>query len=568
MSKSDEVKRQGADPCSGGCVMVAEVPELVPARMLNEYAYCPRLFFLEWVDSLWASSSDTAEGDRRHRRVDDGGGAAPLPGEGELKAARSVELASERLGITAKLDLLEGSDGGVVPIDTKKGRPARDGSPWEADAVQVCAQVLLLREHGYTVERGEIFYAETRQRVAVEVTPELVARTMGIAAEARATATRLAPPPPLRSDPKCPRCSLVGICLPDEVNVLAARQESRPRRLMAPDPDAVPLYVTEPGSVVGIDGGRLTVSKYREVLASVRLIDVMHVCAYGNVQVTAQAMRALFEREVDVFHFSYGGWLLGMTTGLPSKNVMLRIRQVTTAARGDLGEPRRMIAGKIRNCRVLLRRNGGDAVTRRVAQLAALAEQAEQAEEAATLLGIEGTAARLYFEAFPSLLTSADSLPGPSFTGLRNRRPPADAVNCLLSFCYSLLTKELLAACLTVGFDPYIGLYHRPRFGRPALALDLAEEFRPLLADSTVLTLVNNREVSASDFVVRAGAVALTAEGRKTVIRAWERRMKTEIRHPMFGYSVSYRRAVELQARILAARLAGELPTYEPLVTR
>jgi len=126
----------------------------------------------------------------------------------------------------------------------------------------------------------------------------------------------------------------------------------------------------------------------------------------------------------------------------------------------------------------------------------------------------------------------------------------------------------MLAACLAVGFDPYIGLYHRPRFGRPALALDLAEEFRPLLADSTVLRLINNREVSASDFLVRAGAVTLTADGRKTVIRAWERRMTTQVRHPMFSYQVSYRRAAELQARILAARLTGELPAYQPLVTR
>jgi CRISPR-associated protein Cas1 len=141
-------------------------------------------------------------------------------------------------------------------------------------------------------------------------------------------------------------------------------------------------------------------------------------------------------------------------------------------------------------------------------------------------------------------------------------------VNCLLSFCYGLLTKELLAACLAVGFDPYVGLYHRPRFGRPALVLDLAEEFRPLLADSVVLGLVNNRELGTSDFLVRAGAVTLTSEGRKTVIRAWERRMATHLRHPLFGYSVSYRRAVELQARILAACLIGELPRYEPLVTR
>ena len=544
------------------------VPELVPARMLNEYVFCPRLFFLEWVDSLWASSSDTAEGDRVHGRVDAGGGAAQLPVEGQVKAARSVELASEQLGITAKLDLLEGVDGGVMPIDTKKGRPARDGTPWEADAVQVCAQVLLLREHGYKVERGEIFYAETRQRVPVEVTPRLVARTLEMVTEARVVATRLAPPPPLRSSPKCSRCSLAGICLPDEVNVLAARQSDRPRRLMAADPDAVPLYVMEQGSVVGIDGGRLTVSKYREVLASVRLIDVMHVCAYGNVQITAQATRALFDRGVNVYHFSYGGWLLGLTTGLPSKNVMLRIRQTTAAARGELDDARQMISGKIRNCRVLLRRHGGDAMTRRVGQLATLADHAEQAEDAASLLGIEGTAARLYFEAFPSLLSAADRLPGPGFTGLRNRRPPTDAVNCLLSFCYGLLTKELLAACLVVGFDPYIGLYHRPRFGRPALALDLAEEFRPLLADSTVLTCVNNREVGPTDFLVRAGAVALTADGRKAVIRAWERRMTTQLHHPLFGYQVSYRRVVELQARILAARLTGELPVYSPLVTR
>lgn len=547
--------------------VTGEVPALVPARMLNEYAYCPRLFFLEWVDQLWAPSSDTAEGDHTHRRVDAGGGAAPLPGDGEVRAARSVELSSERLGIIAKLDLLEGADGGVVPVDTKKGRPARDGTAWDADAVQVCAQVLLLREHGYRVERGEIFYAETRQRVPVEVTPELAARTLRIAGEARALAARPVPPPPLRSDPKCARCSLNGICLPDELNVLAARQ-SRPRRLMAADPDAVPLYITEPGSVIGIDGGRLTVSKHRELLASVRLIDVLHICLYGNVQVTAQAMRELFSRDIDVFHLTGGGWLLGLTTGLPSKNVMLRIRQITAAARGQLDEPRRMIAGKIKNCRVLLRRNGGEGMARRVGQLGALAERAEQATDAASLLGIEGTAARLYFEAFPLLLSGADALPGPAFSGLRNRRPPTDAVNCLLSFCYGLLTKEMLTACLAVGFDPYVGLYHRPRFGRPALALDLAEEFRPLLADSTVLSLVNRREIAASDFVVRAGAVTLTADGRKTVIRAWERRMTTEVRHPTFGYEVSYRRAVELQARLLAARLLGEVPSYEPLVTR
>ena len=233
------------------------LPELVPARMLNEFAFCPRLFFLEWVDRLWAPNADTAEGDWHHRRVDNGGGAAPLPGEGEVKAARSVELASETLGITAKLDLLEGVDGGVVPVDTKKGRPSRGGGPWEPDAVQVCAQVLLLREHGYTVERGELYYAETKQRVPVEITPALVARTLEIVREARDVAMRLAPPPPLQSSPKCARCSLVGICLPDELNVIAGRQPGLARRLIASDPDAHPLYVTEQGRWLASTAGGL-----------------------------------------------------------------------------------------------------------------------------------------------------------------------------------------------------------------------------------------------------------------------------------------------------------------------
>jgi CRISPR-associated protein Cas1 len=547
------------------------MPELVPARMLNEYAYCPRLFFLEWVDKSWASNGDTAEGDWQHRRVDSGGGAAPLPEEGQVKAARSVELSSERLGITAKLDLLEGDDdGAVVPVDTKKGHPGRDGMGWEADMVQVCAQVLLLREHGYKADRGELYYAETRQRIPVEVTPSLASRTLEIVGQARDAASRMIPPPPLVSSPKCARCSLVGICLPDETNMLAGREGAPPRRLIASDPDAHPLYITEQGSMIGIDGGRITVTKYREKLSDVRLIDVLHISTFGNVQVSSQAMRTLFDNAVNVYHHSYGGWLQGVSSGLPSKNVTIRMRQLAAAARADLSAPRRMIAGKVRNGRVLLRRNAPGAVARTVGQLAALADQAESAESAATLLGIEGAAARLYFEAFPLLLSPelSGALPGPAFTGLRNRRPPTDAVNALLSFCYALLVKETLAGCLIVGFDPYVGLFHRPRFGRPALALDLAEEFRSLLADSVVLTLINNREVGASDFVVRAGAVSLSEDGRRKVLRAWERRMTTGVKHPVFGYSVKYRRAIELQARILAAHLTGELPAYEPLVTR
>jgi CRISPR-associated protein Cas1 len=133
---------------------------------------------------------------------------------------------------------------------------------------------------------------------------------------------------------------------------------------------------------------------------------------------------------------------------------------------------------------------------------------------------------------------------------------------------YSLLVKDLTATVNAVGFDPYLGFYHRPRFGRPALALDLAEEFRPLVGESVPVNLINNGEVRPRDFVVRAGGVSLTSDGRKSVIGAYERRLDTEIRHPTFGYRIAYRRVLEVQTRVLAAHVLGEVPEYVPFMTR
>ncbi len=150
----------------------------------------------------------------------------------------------------------------------------------------------------------------------------------------------------------------------------------------------------------------------------------------------------------------------------------------------------------------------------------------------------------------------------------RNRRPPQDPVNCLLSYAYSLLTKDLTATLIGVGFDPYLGVYHKPRFGRPALALDLAEEFRPLVADSVVITAINNGEIRRSGFVVRARGVALTSKARRSFIAAYERRLEQIITHPIYHYRISYRRVFEVQARMLGAHLLGEVPHYVPFMTR
>lgn len=185
------------------------------------------------------------------------------------------------------------------------------------------------------------------------------------------------------------------------------------------------------------------------------------------------------------------------------------------------------------------------------------------------MLGIEGVSARIYFTKFSQMLSLDSAISRQRFdSNGRSRRPPPDPINALLSFAYALLVKDVTTTLAAVGFDPYLGVFHRPRFGRPALALDLAEEFRPLVAESLVLQVINNVEVTSRDFLSRAGGCQLEKGGRRSVIRAYERRMSHEIKHPLFGYRVSYRRAIDVQARLLAAHLLGEIDDYTPFVTR
>ncbi len=543
--------------------------DLLPARMINEFVYCPRLFYLEWVEGRFADSDDTRVGQQVHRRVDTEAGAAPLPEEGELNAARSVMLSSEELGVIAKIDLIEGIDDCVVPIDYKKGEPQADGTPWPSDEVQACIQAMVLRDNGYRSDRAELYYATPRRRVSVELTSERLARVTDIVATARKVAQQSAAPLPLVNSPKCVRCSLVGLCLPDETNALLARHEQQPRRLVPRDPDQRPVYVTEPGSFVGVRSARLEVTRDKEKIASFRLIDVQQLVVFGRVQVSTQALHECFAREIPVMWMSTGGWLQGFAVGQFSRYVEVRRRQTAAHAQGGNGLAQRMIAGKILNCRTFLRRNARTDVGATVAALKRLSADARECDNFASLLGVEGTAARLYFAEFPKMLSDAWAEVANEFSVLgRNRRPPPDPVNALLSFCYSMLTKDLVAVAVGVGLDPYLGVFHRSRYGRPALALDLAEEFRPLIADSVVVGVLNNGEIGPRDFIRRAGAVALTSLGRKTVLKAYERRLETKVRHPVFGYQISYRRVLDVQARLLAAVLVGELPEYFPMVTR
>ena len=277
-----------------------DAENLLPARMVNEYVYCPRLFHLEYVQGRFADNDDTRLGQQVHRRVDQETGAAPLPADGDIAVARSVTLSSERLGVIAKLDVIEGDREAVVPVDYKKGAPQPDGTPWPSDEVQVCLQAMLLRDNGYRSDRAELYYAATRQRVSVELTEERIEHTTAILADAKAAAKRSTIPLPLVDSPKCVRCSLVGLCLPDETNAILARRSEPPRRIVPRDKDQRPVYVTEPGAFVSVKSARLEVTKDKEKLATFRLIDVAQLVVFGRVQVSTQALHECFAARTSI----------------------------------------------------------------------------------------------------------------------------------------------------------------------------------------------------------------------------------------------------------------------------
>jgi CRISPR-associated protein Cas1 len=341
------------------------------------------------------------------------------------------------------------------------------------------------------------------------------------------------------------------------------------RRLVTARDERRPLYLNTQGLRVGKSGDVLQIREKERLVQEVRIHELNQVNLYGNIQMTTQTLHTLLENEVPVCYFSQGGWFYGMTMGMNTKNVFLRRAQFRLVEEPWFAQKlaRALVAAKLRNQRVLLQRNHVEPRAEWLAGLKQAAEDAERAKDAETLLGIEGNGARIYFGAFAGMIKAEDEAGTFDFER-RNRRPPRDPVNAMLSLAYSILAKDLTIACYAVGFDPLIGFYHQPRFGRPSLALDLMEPFRPLIADSVVLTVFNNGMVTARDFVRSGKSVALTAEGRKGFFRAYEMRMDTLVTHPLFDYRVSYRRMLEIQARLLARVLDGELGEYPAFVTR
>jgi len=551
------------------------IPDHIPASMLAAFAFCPRLCYMQFVQGEFLDSAELADGRFQHRWIDAEQDAVP---EGFVPFhARSVFLTAPHAGVCCRIDLLEGDGQAVTPVEYKRGEAPKTQGLYEPHLIQLAAQCLALRENGFSCLEGVVYYIRSKERVAVPFDSALIDRAKALLAELRSTVERGEIPPPLRASVRCDRCSLAGICLPDEVNLLREMEaekelegkpeEEKIRMLFACRDDQVPVYVVGQGKTVRKRGERLEVWSYEEgKISEARIREISKVCLYGGVEITTPAMVELMQRNVPVLHFSHGGWFQGICLGMSHKNVLLRIKQFQWAGDEEksLSIARKIVSGKVRNCRILLRRNDPGVPAEVLDSLERLAEKAEDASRMQSLLGFEGAAAEVYFAHFGSMLKSSS---GYSFQN-RNKRPPRDPVNTVLSYLYGILAKELFSTVQAAGFDPYLGFYHQPRYGRPALALDMMEEFRPIIADSAALTLFNREELTGNDFIKTGIGISLTPEARKKVVAGYERRMQTEVVHPIFGYKVSNRRILEVQSRLLARVLSGEIKEYPAFVTR
>ncbi len=300
----------------------------------------------------------------------------------------------------------------------------------------------------------------------------------------------------------------------------------------------------------------------------VPLINVSQVVVSGDVTLTTPALHTILELGIEVCFLSMYGHFRGRLSPPVAKNAFVRREQYRahSDAHQAIQIAQACVRGKLENMRTMLLRANRSLQDDEVAQATIILRnainQVADAHSNGSLLGIEGNGSAAYFGALRKLLR--DQM---GFTR-RRRRPPTDPINAMLSLGYTLLSQQVAAAIQVVGLDPYIGFLHQPRHGRPALALDLMEEFRPIIADSVVLNIINHRLLSANDFHEELGVVLLKPEARKTFYSKFEERLQEEIQHPQFGYRTTYRRCIELQVRLLAKWLTGEIPAYPPFHVR
>jgi CRISP-associated protein Cas1 len=544
----------------------AQTQNTIRVSALHALAYCPRLFYLEEVEELYTQDAAVFAGRRLHAELE----------RQEDEDWEDLFLESAELGLRGRVDALRTRDGQTIPYEHKRGRCQRDDDnqpqAWESDRLQVLAYACLLESAlGIPIQEGRIRYHADNVLVHVPLDEAGRQAVKDAIQNANILRTSTHRPPVAENERLCSRCSLAPVCLPEEAR-LAHDREWQPIRLFPADDEREVLHVLEPGTCVGRSGDQIKISRKGEAVQKMPIRQVSQVVLHSYSQISTQALYFCKEFDVGVHWVSGGGRYIGSFDSRQG-SIQRRIAQYGALSNADtcLALAKRLVQCRGQSQRKFLMRSQrsgrAEAVAEAIAQMQALLKLVNPAVSIPSLLGVEGKLAATYFGVLSELVGS--EVPEALRFGDRNRRPPKDRFNALLGFGYALLLKDVMSAILAVGLEPALGFYHQPRTQAPPLALDLMEIFRVPLVDMTVMASVNRGQWDVTeDFEVRGQQVWLSNSGSRKYIQLYERRKSESWKHPLLGYSMSYRRLFELEVRLLEKEWMGEGGLFAKLVVR
>lgn len=542
---------------------------LIRAMGLHALAYCERLFYLEEVEELYLADEQVYAGRELHESLA-AGHPTPPPDSEPGSRAISLAISSQRLGLVGRVDVLKRRDGMLIPYEHKRGRAARDpnGNPsaWPSDEIQVVAYAMMIEDHmGVSVSEARVRYHRDGVTVRIPVDTEARRAVLKAIERARELRETLERPPVASNENLCRRCSLAPVCLPEESRQ-AVDPTHVPKRLFPEKDTRTTLHVLSQGAKVGRDAESLVVTTPEGTIRRPSG-EISAVILHGMTQISTQALRLCADREIAVHWVTQTGWHVGSFTTTAGQ-VQRRVRQYQ-ALYGKEGDALRLrlakalVIARLEGQRRYVLRATRDRPERRAAVEAAITEIRRSVRKASVvgsieeLRGHEGAATRSYWSVFNELLN--EDVSEELRYVARTRRPATDRLSALLNFGYGLLRTAVMRGVLASGLEPALGFYHTPRSAAHPLVLDLMELFRLLLWDIPLIGALNRKQFEPQyDFLNAGGAIWLSDTGRRKVIRIFESRLQESWKHPVVGYSLSYERTIELEARLLEKEWSGD----------
>lgn len=523
----------------------------IPISLVAQWVFCPRRAWLEAAGET-VDSAQMQSGFAAHKNVDN-------PATERPEETRALEVRSEELGVVGKLDCVEETEGCFEIVEYKATPVKHRPEVTKAMRLQLALQAICLADAGYDVVGTSIFFTSHHKRVSVELNDDDYRGARAAVEGVREVVYSDEAPLPLEDDPRCSRCSHANICLPEERALAPVRH-----RIRVADPDSQIAHLATPGAYARCSQGQMIVTKDGETLVKVPLEKIQGLQVHGNVNLSGALIREILWRGRTIVWCSGSGRITGWAVSTFGPNGQQRVEQHVVSHEGRLDLAREFISAKIANQTTQLRRNGLDAAL--VKEMRVLQARAFDAACTSDLFGYEGDAASIYFANWPLLIK--DSFREDWEWHGRSGRPATNPLNALLNYSYSLLLSDIIRSIISCGLDPHAGFLHSSKRNKPALALDLMEEFRAPISDSVVQTVINNGEVKPEGFECVMGSVRMKESVRKSLIAAYERRVETEFKHPVFEYSVTWRRAMEIQARQILGVLDGSQPSYKGIRVR